>query len=65
MRKMNKTDDSIFSGITGMVSSLVESRGIDLCEIAGRTKALSGYNRRKSFSPVQLLSLLLMWVTNG
>lgn len=62
---MNKTDDSIFSGITGMVSSLVESRGIDLCEIAGRTKALSGYNRRKSFSPVQLLSLLLMWVTNG
>ena len=65
MRKMNKTDDSIFSGITGMVSGLVESRGIDLCEIAGRTKVLSGYNRRKSFSPVQLLSLLLMWVTNG
>ena len=62
---MNRTDDSVFSGITGMVSSLVESKGIDLREMAGRTKVLSGYSRRKSFSPVQLLSLLLMWVTNG
>ena len=62
---MKNSDDRAFSAITGMVSEACAARHVSLEEIAERTRVLSGYNGRKRFSPVQLLTLLLMWCTNG